>query len=786
MAKGPSGPGFTSDPVGKSVHRVDVVDKVTGAAVFVDDMQFGPGVYHARLVRSPHAHARIVRIDAARALEMPGVKAVVTGKDLDARIGLYLIDRPVFAGERVRYVGDPVAGVVATSAEIAEEAAHLVEVEYEELPAVFDPVEAAQPDAPLLHPDLGEYQVANFIFPEPGTNISEHFKLRKGDVEPAWPRCAAIVEGTFRLPQIQHVPIEPHGAVALWEQSGEVTLWTSSQSPFAQRDLIAQCLGISHGNLRVVSPYVGGGFGGKAGVSMEVCAVVLARAVKGHPVKLRMTREEEFVGTTVRQSLVAHTKIGCDAEGNLLAMETEYYFGGGAYNDYGVNIARAAGYSCTGPYDIPNVKGDSYCVYTNQPIGSAMRGFGMPEIHWGIEQIMDQLAEKIGMDPADFRRRNCVRTGDTILTGMTMPATDMVACIDKVTAAIEWGKRGAPSAPHKKRGQGIAIMWKAPAMPPNPGSSAVVRFNEDATVNVEIGAQELGQGAFTVAAQVAAQALGVPYEWVRVSAPIDTKYSPYEWQTVASRITWSMGNAVKAAAENARRQILEVVADQWDEDIEDLDIKEGKVISYKSEREQPLQNLVVYGLPNENFEGWKGGPVVGQGRFMPTYVTNLDPETGQGTRAVVHYTVGAQAVDLEVDTETGQVEVLKIASAYDVGKAVNPDLIMTQIEGGAVHGMSSAFEALRFDEDGRPVNPSLVDYRIATSVDVPREIHGDFVETPLEDGPWGARGVGEHVMVQTAPAIANAINDALGIRFNDLPLSAEKIFLALEERMGKA
>jgi CO/xanthine dehydrogenase Mo-binding subunit len=772
---------FTSEPVGKSVPRVDMYDKITGAATFIDDMPFGPGLYHGRIVRSPYAHALIKKIDVSQALAVPGVKAVVTGKDTPKPIGLYLKDRHIFALDRARYVGDSVAAVIAASPEIAEQAARLVEVEYEELPAVFDPVEAAQPDAPLIHPDLGEYEVVNFIFPEPGTNISEHFKLRKGDVEPAWSKCAAIVEGTFRLPQIQHVPIETHTAVALWEQSGQVTLWTCSQSPFAQRDLIAQSLGLSHGDLRVVSPYVGGGFGGKAGVSMEAAAVAMARAVKGHQVKLRMSREEEFIGTTARQSLVAHTKIGCDAEGNLLAMETQYYFGGGASNEYGVNIARAAGYSCTGPYDIPNVKGDSYCVYTNQPIGSAMRGFGMPEIHWGIEQIMDQLAEKMGLDAAEFRRRNCVKTGDTILTGMEMPPINLVACIDKVTEAIKWDRKEKPSASHKKRGKGLAIMWKAPAMPPNPGSSAIVRFNEDATVNVEIGAQELGQGAFTVAAQIAAEALGVPYEWVRVSAPVDTKYSPYEWQTVASRITWSMGNAVKAAAEDARRQILDVVAQHWDEEPENLDIKQGKVVSYVSEREQPLDKMVVYGLPNENFEGWKGGPVVGQGKFMPTYVTNLDPETGQGTRAVVHYTVGAQAVDLEVDTETGQVEILKIASAYDVGKAINPDLVLSQIEGGAVHGASSAFEVLQLDEQGRPLNPSLVDYRIMTSADVPQEIHGDIVETALEDGPWGARGVGEHVMVQTAPAIANAIHDAVGIRFTDLPLSAEKVFMALQK-----
>ncbi|HOT93539.1 MAG TPA: xanthine dehydrogenase family protein molybdopterin-binding subunit [Anaerolineae bacterium] len=780
----------TSNPVGKSVPRVDAFEKVTGAAKYVDDMAFGPGLLYGKIVHSPVAHALIKKIDVSKALALPGVKAVVTGQDNPTRLGLYLKDRYIFAYDRVRYVGESVAGVVAISEEIAEAAAKLVEVEYEPLEPVFDPYKGAQPGAPLIHPDLGKYEVVNFIFPEPGTNISEHFKLRKGDVsdagvnEAVWAQCAAIVEDTYTLPQIQHAPIETHVAVARWDLDGQITLWAASQSPFAQRDLLSNSLGVPHGNIRVISPYIGGGFGGKAGISIEANVVLMAKAVKGHPVKVRMTREEEFIATNVRQCLVGKYKVGCDAEGNLLAMEVAYYFGGGAYNDYGVNIVRAAGYSCTGPYDVPHVKGDSYCVYTNHPIGSAMRGFGMPEIHWGLEQVMDSLAEKIGMDPADFKRRNCVRTGDTILTGMTMPQIDLVTCIDKVTQAIGWKDPTGFGKPvrsgTKVRGKGLAIMWKAPAMPPNPGSSAIVRFNEDATVNVYVGGQEIGQGAFTVAAQIAAEALGVPYEWVRVSAnPVDTKYSPYEWQTVASRLTWSMGNAVKAAAEEARRKILDIVAQYWGEDPADLDIKNGVVISYKSEREQSLQKMVVYGLPNENFEGWQGGPIVGSGKFMPTYVTGLDPETGQGTRAVVHYTVGAQAVEVEVDTETGQVDVLKIASAYDVGKAINPDLVMTQIEGGAVHGMSSAFEGLRFDDQGRPLNGSFVDYKIATALDAPRAIHGDIVETPLEDGPWGARGVGEHVMVPTAPAIANALYAATGVRFKDLPLSAEKIFRAM-------
>ncbi len=774
-----------SSLIGQSVQGTDIIEKVTGCTVFVDDIQFGANLLHSRLVRSPYPHALIKKIDTTRAEKLPGVRAVVTGKDLTAKMGLYLIDRPIFAADRVRHYGEPVAGVVAITEDIAVEAAKLVDIDYEVLPAIYDPVEAAQPDAPLLHPDLGSYTVADFIFPEPGTNISEHFKIRKGSVEENWANCKAIVEGRFSLPPIEHVPIETHTSIALSEKSGQVTLWASSQSPFAMRDMIAQGLGIPHNKLRVIAPMVGGGFGGKAGVTMEACAVVMAQAVEGRPVKLRLTREEEFVGTSVRQSLVSNFKVGCDQDGNLIAMELTYYFGGGAYNDYGVNIARAAGYSCTGPYDVPNVKADSLCVYTNHPVGSAMRGFGMPEIHWGLEQIMDRLAEDIGMDPAEFRLQNCVRTDDEIVTGMKMTPINLEDCIKKVSKAIKWDKKEKPTGPNKKRGKGIAIMWKAPAMPPNPGSAAVVRFNEDATLNVEVGGQEIGQGAFTVAAQIAAEILGVPYESVTVSSPLDTKYSPYEWQTVASRLTWSMGNAVKNAAEDARKQILETVADHWDEDLDDLTIKDGLVISFKTEREQPLEKMVVYGLPNENLEGWKGGPVVGRGHFMPSYVSNLDPETGQGTRAVVHYTVGAQAVDLEVDLITGQLDVLNLASAYDVGQAINPDLIMTQIEGGAVHGMSSAYEALKFNGAGEVINPSFVDYRIFTFADIPGKIHGDYVETPIGDGPWGARGVGEHVIVQTAPAIANALYDAVGIRFSDLPLSADKIYLALEEHQKK-
>jgi carbon-monoxide dehydrogenase large subunit len=383
---------------------------------------------------------------------------------------------------------------------------------------------------------------------------------------------------------------------------------------------------------------------------MEALAVVIAGAVKGRPVKLRLTREEEFFTTFVRQGLVAHFKLGCDAEGRLLAVENKYYWDAGAYTEYGVNMTRAGGYSGTGPYDVPNVKVDSICVYTNHPVGGPMRGFGMPELHSGLEQAVDDLAREIGLDPVRFRLLNCVRGGDVIATGMTMHPTGLSQCIEQAAAAIGWEQRAtvAPAA-RKRRGKGLAIMWKAPAMPPNAGSSARVQLNEDGTVIVSVGGQEIGQGTFTVMAQMAAEALGVPYESVRVAGPVDTDTSPYEWQTVASRLTWSMGNAVVAAAKDARRQILEIVAKAWREDPDDLNIVDGNVVSYKTEESQSLKDLVIYGLPNPDGDGWLGGPVLGRGSFMPTYVTGLDPETGQGPRAVVHYTTGAQAVEVEVD-----------------------------------------------------------------------------------------------------------------------------------------
>jgi carbon-monoxide dehydrogenase large subunit len=805
--------------IGASPQRIEGRAKVTGAATYVDDMQFGPNLLHGALKRSPIPHGLIKRIDVSQAKALPGVRVVVTGQDFLGFTGLYLKDRRIFALDRVRYVGEAVAAVAADTPEIALQALELIEVEYEALPGVFDPEFGASPAAPLVHPDLANYECAPFIFPQPGTNISNWFKVRKGDMDKGWAEADLIYEHKYRVPQIQHAPLETHVCVAQQDAAGgRITLWSSSQSPFAQRNLIAKALHINHSRLRVITPYVGGGFGSKAGVSMEGAAVALAMHARGRPVKLRMTREEEFYTTFVRQGLVAYIKMGMTKDGRITAMQNRFYWDGGASTEYGTNITRAAGYSGTGPYYVPNIHVDSICVYTNHPVGGAMRGFGMPEIHWGIEQHIDQMAERLGLDPVQVRLINCLKEGDETLTGMIMHPTGLSQCVQKAAAAIGWtspptplplrgtqavlrgeGSQAPPSlrgkgarglgdsagkgdggsgSGHKRRGKGLAAMWKAPAMPPNPGSSATVRLNEDGTATVSIGGVDIGQGALTAMAQFAAEGLGVKIEDVRVNT-VDTDYSPYEWQTVASRLTWSMGNAVLQAAENARTQILQTVAEAWGEDVNDLDIIDGEVVSYRTEEARPLRDLVIYGLQRPDGT-WIGGPIVGQGKFMPEYVTPLNPQTGQGPRAVVHFTTGCQAVEVEVDEETGEVQVLKIVSAYDVGRAINPDMVRAQMEGGAVQGMSTALLEGIILQSGVPKNPNFTDYRIATAVDAPLELESIIVEVPQDDGPFGARGIGEHPMVPTAPAIANAVYNAIGVRIDSLPITSEKVWAALQ------
>lgn len=768
--------------IGQDVPRIDALDKVTGAARYIDDLAF-PGMLHARVLRSDRPHALIRRIDTSAAQAVSGVRAVVTGADFPFNVGIYMVDQYIFAMDRVRWVGEPVAAVAAATPQAAEEAVRRIRVEYEDLPALLDVEEAARPGALLIHPNIGSYGHVSAIHPRPESNVANHFKVRKGDPDGAMAQAHLVVENRFVVPQVQHVPLEPHGAIAQQDPTGRVTVWSSAQSPFTVRNLLSHCFGMKLHEIRCIAPYVGGGFGCKAGINLEPIAVALAMAAGGRPVKLIASREEEFHALVVRQGLRARLKTGLARDGRILAEEIELLWDCGAYAGYGVNIVRAAGYSIAGAYHVPNLRGDSLGIYTNRPVGSAYRGFGMQELHWAVEGQMDLCARALGLDPLQFRLINGLKPGATTATGelVTEHTGRLDLCLEAVAAEIGWHEPApAPTRPGGKRARGIACAMKAPAMPNNAASAATIRFNEDGTCNLLFSGMEIGQGVGTVLAQIAADTLGIGFDQVRVMGLPDTDLHPYEWQTVASRITYSTGNAVRQAALRCREQICAIAAQALGCDPQEITIEGRLAVDGKSGRAIPLEKVVLgFQRPDGSTVG---GAVAACGTFITEGLINLDPETGQSPKPVANWTFGAQAVDVEVDPETGELIVHKVAAAYDVGKVINAGTIRGQLYGGIVQGLSAGLlEELQVDGQGRVANDSLTDYKIATVRDIPGEMTAKFVETPQPDGPFGARGVGEHTMIPTPAAIANAIHEATGVRIRRLPLSVENVQRALRK-----
>lgn len=770
--------------IGKPVRRIDELEKVTGAAQYVDDLDFGPNLLHAQVVESPYAHAIIKSIDTSEAEKVPGVVQVVTGKDFPYHFGLYMQDRYIFAQEKVRFVGEQVAAVMARDLKTAKKAAELVKVEYEPLPAIFDPVEAAKKDATLIHSDLGNYSHVPWFFPKGGTNIAHWRKIRKGDIEKGFAEADLIFEDTYRVPRYAHCCIEVHGATGLCDHSGRITVWAASQSPHTQRHIFAEVLaplGFSHKDVRVISPHVGGGFGGKAGVTMEILAAALPTLVKGCPVRINWSREQEFYNTYQRLGLVATLKMGVKKDGAITAFDYTIYWDAGAYVEYGANVVNASGLSATGPYRIPNVKIDALCMYTNLPPGGPYRGFGYSELLFGIESHTTRIAKKLNMDPVAFKRKNAIKEGDRLAYGAQMTPNGLIECIDKVAETIEWNKQEESNDPNKAIGKGFSVFWKAPAMPPNASSSAFLKFNEDGSLNILVSAMEIGQGFLTAMAQIAAEILSVPPEKIRVENP-DTDRNPYEWQTVASHITWSTGNAVKNAAIDAREQIFKAINEAYFLEIDSLYLEDEKVkCKMKPGFEVQLKDIVINGIMVADGT-FRGGPIIARGTFMPKFTSAMgDPETGQGGHPNVHYTVGAGAIVLEVDKQTGRMKVLKAVEAIDAGKAINPVSVRDQVSGGLLQGLATVlYEDMRYDENGKLLNPNFTDYKIPTAMDIPEEVVPIIVEVPQPDGPFGARGIGEHPMIPAAPLVANALEDALGIRIKSMPITAEKVGLAAD------
>ena len=773
--------------IGVSVPRVDGVKKVTGAAKYVGDMKW-PRMLYAKCVKSPYAHAKIVSIDVSAAKALKGVHDVITGDYYTKRGGLYLEDKNFLAVNTVKFCGEPVVAVAAETPEIAEAACELVKVEYEPLPVINNPMEGMAKDAVLIHPELHTYKVVPIFHPQAHTNISHHHIIRKGDADAAFkyaeehPDEYYITEHEYHVPHVQHTPIENHIAVAQYEPDGKCTVWASCQSPYAVRQALSATFDIPLNKMRIISPYVGGGFGAKAGTTIEGIIIPLAMHCKGRPVMMEYTREEEFVNSYVRQGLYTKIKTAVrKSDGKFLAVQNDFYWDGGAYTEYGVNIVKASGFASTGPYEFDNVKTDAYCVYTNNPVGGPYRGFGMCEIHFGIEQNIDEVAKEIGMDPIEIRRVNGLAPGKSTGTGEIMKSCGFLEALDQVAEAIEYDKPcDAPSGPHKVRGKGIAGGWKSPSQPTNAGSAAIIRMNEDGTFFLMTSGHDIGQGSDTALTQIAAEVLCCDPSKFTIRTG-DTDHTPYEWQTVASRITYCAGNAIKLAAEDLKEKLLDLAQIKLGYIKRELYLEDGWIINRNHpESRMPMSDLAL-GLAFEDGSGY-GGPAIGVGTFTLPNNINYDPATGYSPKPAAFWTTAAAGAEVEIDTETGVIEVKKMVESCDPGHIVNPELYKAQVEGGMMQALGTVlYEELKLKE-GKVLNKSFVDYKIPTIDNAPETFIAMGVEHPEETGPYGARGIGEPAMVPGAPAIANAIYNATGCRFTEMPITPERMLKALQEK----
>lgn len=772
--------------IGKSPNRAESLEKVTGRATYVHDMEL-PGMLHARVLLSPHAHAKIVSIDTSAAKALPGVKAVLTGDDAPYLVGLYMIDKVIIARDIVRYQGEVVAAVAAVDEATAQRAISLIKVEYEVLPAVLTIDEALEAKV-LVHEDINELEyLKGVFFPQPDSNIASWNKNKKGDVEKAFAESDFVIENEMFLPAAAHTPLETHVAIAETDPySDKIKIWSSAQSPFAIRQLLARALKIRESDIQVIVPYIGGGFGGKAGIHLEPVVTLLSKACKGRPVKLQSTREEEFNQLPLRAAMRGRVKTGVMKDGKITAIKAYYDWDSGAYADYGVNVGKTAVYAGAGAYEVPNVEIHSRTLYTNKTFSTAYRGFGHLEFHWVIERQMDLIAQELGMDPYDFRMINILKPGKETISGeMISESTGSPSdCLEAVAKEIGWTgyqteeEREAQRKTGKIRGKGIAVLQKAPSMPSSTTTAAIIQMDGDGNAKVLIGAIDMGQGSNTAMHQIAAEALDLPMEKVEVVWESDTHKNPYDWQTVASKYTFMGGNAVIRAAEDAIRQMKEIAAQIFRCNVDKLVHKDGNIYHVHQKELCLPYGKLARGYTYENGNAI-GGVVIGKGTYIADGLTNLDGETGQGRPALV-WTFGAHGVDLEVDIETGDIHIFKIASAFDVGQVINKKLIDGQVIGGVLQGIGSAiFEGFKFDSKGHMLNPSFTDYKIPTAKDIPDEMVPIFIENPQFDGPFGARGVAEHPMISVPSVIGNALYDALGINFYHLPLSPERVALSV-------
>jgi carbon-monoxide dehydrogenase large subunit len=767
--------------VGQSATRVDALDKVTGKACYVADISL-PQMLHAKVKRAGIPHGRIRSIETSKAEAMPGVKKIVTGQDCEMLFGTCLWDQPPLAVDKVRHAGEAVAVVLAETENQAAAAAEMVNVEYEELPFVIDPIKAADPDAPLIHEKNGTYHRMEYsVHPIPGTNIFHHYKLRKGDLEAGRFESEVTVEEEFEFPISSHAALEPHGAVCRFSHDREIEIWASNQAPFVLRDVLSDMFNIPASKVRVHIPYLGGGFGGKSDVSIEPMVAYAASFVPGYAVKLVLTRKEVFTSSLVGRGMKGRMQLGAKRDGTLTFIKAEMYFADGAYGDTSWPVDTVAGHNCTGPYEFPNVAVDVYGVYTNTPPVGAYRGYGHPEGQFMSSRLIDMLARKLDMPVEDIMKKNFLSEGRKNALGQVIKKShgDLAGCLDEVKKAIE----ETPFPERDERylyGRGLAAMMKSPKMATNAASSCSIQINVDGCAYVNLAGIEMGQGVLTVFAQMAADVLQIPLEKVKIYTEVDTQFSPWEWQTVASMQTYRGGRAIQDAGGKIIELAKENAARVWNCEPVLVEYSEGKCIHPNTGDRISLGALARGYMYSNGLT--VGSPLITTGWYRVPELIEPDPETGMGN-AAGSWTFGCQACTLNVDRKTGEIKILHFASAFDVGKAVNPTMARGQVVGGVVQGLGATLmEKILFNEAGSIKNFNFPAYQIPRHEHAPLKQTVVFLETPNEEGPWSAKPVAEHPIVAVAPVVLNALYDATGIEFTSLPVTKDRMQEALRKR----
>ena len=747
--------------IGSTQARPDSLPKVTGRAVFTDDLVFAD-MLHGRALRAGVPHATLRRLDVSKAQRLPGVLAVLAAEDIpgERRHGIVVRDWPVLVGvgEKVRTVGDAVALVAAETREIATQALDLIEAEYDPLPVVSDPVQARRPEAPRLH-DQG--------------NLLKHIKVRKGDVEQGLREAEIVLDRMFHTPITEHAFLEPECSIARPLADRRMEVYVGSQIPYADREQIAASLGVPQASVRVIGMLIGGGFGGKEDITGQIHAALLARAT-GRPVKILYDRHESLLVHPKRHATQIRVTLGARRDGTLVAAQTELYGDTGAYASLGDKVMTRATTHSAGPYVIPHVRADCYAMYTNNPPAGAFRGFGVTQSCFAIESVMDELAAEVGLDPIEIRRKNALRVGTETNTGQRLTeSVGLLECIDRLEAELRhrvdgdpFRVRTEPGTPARRRAWGMAVAFKNTGLgggaPDKAG--AEVELYEDGRLEVRTASTEIGQGLVTVLQLIAAEEMGLPVERVRVLLS-DTDLTPDGGPTTASRQTFVAGNAVLHAARALRQAAAATVAEHMDCPPEQVRFVEG--LAQVGDRQVPLGTVA----------GWMRA----EGRKPSSAYEYWAPEThplGSGGDIHFAYAFAAQAAEIEVDVETGEVRVLQVIAANDVGRALNPLGLQGQVEGGVMMGIGSALTEEFIVDDGVVFTDRLARYRMPSIVQTP-EIVSLVVEHPVSSGPYGAKGVGEIVSIPTSPAITNAIYNACGVRIRRLPVDQDWLALQL-------